>query len=282
MSYQGRAISGLVCNLIMFAVLITTGSTNNSTIFTAYVIVGNVLMAAYYYLMIQFFDFYVGGTYKSSTMSLAKLEAHNAKLVENDKTELLAVGEANNLPNSPQQEEEEDVLKNHDINTWSYGEIFNRKADVYIGMTVNFTVTLLCFPVLTFRIDMGIPDYYRFAVTTLIFNVGDTVSRYFYVYYKFEDVKGVHLLNLAKFAYIPLHLWAISASTGPFSWVFTKGLVIFSFAFISGYLCMAYFEYASKGIDSVYDRNRAGNLLAMFLEAGLILGSVLSVLWPSQ
>lgn len=247
----------------MIFVLVVTPVERNSTIFSIYLIIGNILMVGFYFLMTRFF------TYCHSH------EYNKAQITENidDKIELLDVAKAE------QQSAENDIRKNFDEHTLSYPEILRKKADVYLGMTLNFLTTLACFPVLTFRIDIGTPEYCKFTFITLIFNLGDIASRYFYDYYPFSTIKQAHAWNFAKIGFVFLHFWCIDSTSGLFSWLFIKVLMIFSFAFLNGYLCMAYFAFASQGLDSAYDRNRSGNILAMSLELGLMLGSCVSLFW---
>jgi hypothetical protein len=247
----------------MIFVLIVTPVERNSTIFFIYLLIGNALMIGFHFLMTKFFTHCHSHVYEKSQI---------AEDID-DKIELLDIGKAQ------QQAAENDIRKNFDENTLSYPEILKRKSDVYLGMTLNFLTTLACFPVLTFRIDINVPEYFKFTIITLIFNIGDIASRYFYDYYPFSTIKQAHAWNIGKIMSIFIHFWCIDATSGFFSWLVVKVLVIFLFAFINGYLCMAYFAFASEGLPSAYDRNRSGNVLAMSLELGLMLGSCISLLW---
>ena len=144
---------------------------------------------------------------------------------------------------------------------------------------LNFITTLGCFPVLTFRIDIGAPDHYKFALITLIFNIGDIGSRYFYTYYKLSTKRDVHMWNFAKMSFFVLHFLMINSSMWIFGLRIVKVVLILIFSFLNGYLCMAFFEWASAGLENQFDRNKSGKLLSIFLQLGLMLGSFISMIW---
>jgi hypothetical protein len=247
----------------MLIIILFTSIKDNATIFLVYLIIGNILVVIFYYLMMNFFGFCLSNEYEKGEIT------GNI----NDKIELLEITELASDANK------NDIRKNFDADTLSYREILIKKIDVYLGMTLNFMTTLACFPVLTFRLDIGAEEYIKFTIITLIFNVGDITSRYIYSHYKLNSITTAHLLNAAKILFIFIHFVSIEAASGIFAWVPFKVLMIFSFAFLNGYLCMAYFAFASVGLISPYDRNRSGNILAMSLELGLMLGSCVSLFW---
>lgn len=261
---QGQAVSGLVCNIVMMIALLSAATTSNTKIYTAYLIIGNIGMLVFYYLMISFFAYWRENKYE-----IPMIEQSHAK-------EMVVTS---NIEESFLSENKFKPEETTDQSTLTYKQLLFTKTDVYLGMMLNFVTTLGCFPVLTFRIDIGAPGHYKFALITLIFNIGDIGSRYFYTYYKLTTKNQVHFWNLVKISFFIFHFLMINSSMWIFGLRIVKVALILVFSFLNGYLCIAFFEWASVGLENQFDRNKSGKLLSIFLQLGLMLGSFISMIW---
>jgi hypothetical protein len=262
--FQGQAVSGLVCNIVMMIALLSADKADNTKIYTAYLIIGDIGMVIFLYLLFSFF-----ANWKDNQYSIPMIDNSVRKsVIRSD------IDEAFELTS---KSEEKVVTEQKAL--MDYRQLMLLKTDIYLGMLLNFISTLGCFPVLTFRINIGAPDHIKFALITLIFNIGDIGSRYIYSYWKFESLKSVHILNIIKVSFFPLHFLMINSTFGLLDLVIVKILLIFVFAFLNGYLCMAYFEWASVGLESQFDRNKSGKLLSISLQLGLMIGSFISMAW---
>lgn len=94
---------------------------------------------------------------------------------------------------------------------------------------------------------MNVPNYIRFSLITLIFNIGDVLSRAYYLKFKQSKSNLIHLLNLIKIGFIPLHFLMINDYI-LFSFCLVKITLIFLFSFLNGFLCVSYFEMVTQGL----------------------------------
>jgi hypothetical protein len=270
LNFQGRALSGLISNFVtLVAVFILPKSDSSSTVFVIYLVVGDVGMILFYALMTNFFKHCLADIYnKTSTEHFIDTEY---EMTERKKPATKPSLSAQNSIN--------DITRNHDESTLSYTEIFYSAPDTFIGMVFVFTVTLCCFPVLVFRLDIGLSAATKYVILTFVFNLGDTLSRYFYMSHIITNQMYIHALNASRILFPFLMVWCINATDGLLSWSIVKFLVVFTFAFSNGYLCMSYFDQSAARFDCPYNSNRSGNLVAIALEIGLMLGAISALVW---
>lgn len=270
LNFQGRAISGLISNFIMLvAVFLLPKSDSSSAVFVIYLVVGDIGMIVFFALMTSFFKHCMADVYnKACTEHFIDTEF---EMTERNKPA--------HKPSMSVQNSINDITKNYDDTTLSYMEIFSSAPDTFIGMVAVFTITLCCFPVLVFRLDIGLSLATKYVILTLIFNLGDTVSRYFYINYMMNNRIYVHALNASRIVFPFLIVWCINATDGLLSWSITKILVVFAFAFSNGYLCMCYFDQSATRFECPYNSNRSGNLVAIALEIGLMVGAISALIW---
>ncbi len=270
LNFQGRALSGLISNIIMLlAVWVIPKSESSSSIFVIYLIIGDLGMVVFYILMTSFFKHCMSDIYNKTTSEHFFDGDYELKEKHESKSKALLVAQAS----------VNDITKNCDDETLSYSEILKKAPDTFIGMVFVFTITLCCFPVLIFRMDIGITTVTKFVLLTLVFNIGDTVSRYFYTRYTLTSTITIHIINASRIFFPFLFLICINAETGIVSLTLVKILIVFAFSFSNGYLCMCYFELSAARFDSPYDRNRSGNLIAIGLEIGLMCGAIVGCIW---
>ncbi len=116
---------------------------------------------------------------------------------------------------------------------------------------------------------------------TLIFNLGDVVSRYLISVkmFKLRNIWIGHLLNISKIFLIYVNILCIQSHSPFFASISTKTALVFLQGFINGYLCVFYIEKSSNRFTSIYNRNRAGYFNSYSIISGLTLGSILSYFW---
>ena len=162
--------------------------------------------------------------------------------------------------------------KNYNEHTQSFKNIILINWDIYLGLILNFASTLFCFPVLSFQLGPFISPHIRSCVITLLFNVGDILSRLF-AGQKFIEVKHAfypHFLNLVKFFSVFLNFYLIGVETR------FKVLLVFFQGFLNGYLCLVYIQLSTRKFTSIYDKNRVGYLSSFSILTGLSIGSIVS------
>jgi len=254
---------------MLIAVFALPKSDSSSAVFVIYLIIGDLGMIVFFALMTSFFKHCMADVYnKVATEHFLDTEY---EMVERSAPALKPMLSAQNSIN--------DITKNYDDTTLSYLEIFKSASDTFLGMVFVFTITLCCFPVLVFRLDIGLAPVTKYVILTLIFNLGDTVSRYFYIRYVLVNPTYIHLLNGCRIVFPFLMVWCINATEGLLSWSMTKILVVLAFSFSNGYLCMCYFDQSATRFECPYNSNRSGNLVAIALEIGLMLGAISALIW---
>ena len=109
----------------------------------------------------------------------------------------------------------------------------------------------------------------------VLFNVGDMLGRT-WVCWLPRRLSSVLVLVMARLGFFPL-LKALAGARP--SWRpdgdAAAALAVLAFACTNGWLCTAIFVRAPQAVEAA-DRGTAGTLLVLFLNGGLILGSLLS------
>lgn len=170
---------------------------------------------------------------------------------------------------------------NHNFNehTLTIAENFAVNWQCYMGIFITFASSLVVFPVLMFKLDFQLPIHIMFAYITFIFNLADTVSRYAFGCFKILNLPSLHLLTLVKVGLIYVNYISIDSQSIWLSSHVTRFFIVFVQAFLGGYILMAYLEVSTNNFKSIFDRNRTGLLNSFFVQIGLTVGSLLSLLW---
>ena len=168
---------------------------------------------------------------------------------------------------------------NYNEHTLSIYENFKVNWQCYVGIWTAFTSTLTTFPVLMFRLDFYLPLYIQYAYITFIFNLGDTVSRYVFDCYKIVNMPCLHIANLVKIGLVYLNYISIGSASPYLNNHASRFFIVFSQAFLNGYLLMGYLEVSTNAFKSIFDRNRTGLLNSFSLQFGLTVGALVSLAW---
>ena len=164
------------------------------------------------------------------------------------------------------------------------------------SVTLVFMVTLSVFPAITSEVrplsnkdplnpcpsagrlfgDLWIPCSF------LLFNVGDTVGRFFAMYRIIPSEK-IYFLSISRIVFVPLFLMcnvvpSISASDLPspiLAHDFWPVILMFLMSSTNGFLASQDMMYGPMQVEDEL-QSRAGTMMVFFLQLGLILGSVIS------
>ena len=166
------------------------------------------------------------------------------------------------------------------------------------SVTLVFMVTLSVFPAITSEVrplsnkdplnpcpsagrlfgDLWIPCSF------LLFNVGDTVGRFFAMYRIIPSEK-IYFLSISRIVFVPLFLMcnvvpSISASTADLptpilAHDFWPVILMFLMSCTNGFLASQDMMYGPMQVEDEL-QSRAGTMMVFFLQLGLILGSIIS------
>jgi hypothetical protein len=250
----------------MFIGLLTDQTEEQRFSFLFYVFVGNVIILAFFILLLHYF--------KSPILAVetVKEPANSSRMVSMDEVhlEMKYISKENERLSIKEQTDQ--------IAMATYFENLKILYGVYLGIFICFFTTLFIFPVLIFQLEVQITPAYKYLVFSLIFNIGDVSSRFFYSLRQAMNKLIIHFLCLIKSLFVLIFYFAVSnTSFIADDWV--KLLLIFVFAFLHGFVCTAYYNIASNRFNGVADRYKSGNLASISLIMGLTIGGLCSYAW---
>ena len=155
-------------------------------------------------------------------------------------------------------------------------DILKIKYIEYIGVFINFTTTLMCFPVLVFQIYLPVNEKWLFLILTFLFNIGDLFARYIGPLIIFKNLKILNILCIFK-VFMILILYILSNSQNVC--ILFPILILFTFGFLNGFLCIKYFDHSTNDFVNNENKKNSGFIFSSFLQSGLLFGAFLSNIW---
>ncbi|CAN0914763.1 Equilibrative nucleotide transporter 3 [Linum grandiflorum] len=196
----------------------------------------------------------------------AKAATEGSKTVSAD----LAAGGLQTLP------DQEAVEQAKNMTRFSNRELLKQNADYVIDIYLTYALTLSIFPGFLSE-DTGSHSLGTWYALVLIamYNVWDLIGRYIPLakFMKLESRKGLTAAVLSRFLLVPAFYF--TAKYGDQGWMILLTSVL---GLTNGYLTVCVLTAAPKGYKGP-EQNALGNLLVVFLLAGIFSGVTLDWLW---
>lgn len=191
----------------------------------------------------------------------AKAASEGSKTVTSD----LAAGGINQIEDSAKVEDRF-TLKQLIYQNWDY----------FLGLYLIYVLTLSIFPGFLYE-NTGthrLGDWYA-VVLIAMYNVLDLIGRYtpLIKFIKLESRKGLLIAIVARFLFVPAFYF--TAKYGDEGWMIMLTSLL---GFTNGHLTVCVMTVAPKGYKGP-EQNAMGNLLVLFLLAGIFTGVCLDWLW---
>lgn len=268
---SGTGVCGFGSNLVsmLFFVIFPTTEKDkemdayrNQLVF--YLVLVNVILGGYLVILYKFLK---GNHEKVRALDYT---LSNQKIALTEKKKLL---ETNQTPAIPLLEEPEHPVQS----------VWTRIVDLWMGMIFNYSLSLqvICFfiPKLTEIYDNN--SQIMLLVYFFVFNLVDTMAKLTPPRFFIKNSQIVHLLSIVRLAFQVFFALILLTSNPPkaITHPMMRIFVYFLLASLDGYFTNNYFCLAADRFRNKKNKDKSGYLMIFALDAGVLMGTFLGVLW---
>jgi len=172
-----------------------------------------------------------------------------------------------------------EIIDNEERTT-SLSSVFRKILAMFFCLILCYSVTMSCFPVLTFAVGKSwAQDKVRFksATISLIFNIFDCFGKYSYRWLKMKDNVVVYIYSLSRLMLVVGYVFATdkTISSEFFHSEYFGYALLLILAFTNGHFTSAAFSLASQRCENK-SKKTCGYLMTVSLSLGLVYGGLIS------
>lgn len=276
----GVSIAGVSCTFIAFQLTYVPCSVTYK--FVIYLVFVTVLLSVILIVFTMYFNRYASLTQNSTNQveNYFNEESSNSGTKSKAPTLTNYTGIILDSNYSIQSKVEEVLANNQQKESWS--DRFNAFKHIHpyaFQILFCFVVTLGIFPAITFITGVGVGPRHGYALTVLLFNIGDLSGRLIYTYLPVSDGIVLKTYGMIRNVFFPLMFALCVVFKDNWFWgstVLSIQLII-GLAFTTGHFSNAIFANAPGRLNDK-DKKYCAFILVMTLLSGLCYGALIDVL----